>query len=219
MLRRAPLGQFASNVLSLIGVILVTTAGVSWLLTFPAYWRGEAGTAYIGILLFLILPGLFLLGLLLIDLAMTAGSISPKLPFIKEEAVEVLRRDYPDREAASREIAAAIENFCRTSYPQTYAADWALIKTAVNTVESLYAQNIFPEMKVTWSTYPNHLGHTDYPGCFRCHDGNHTSADGRTISNDCPTCHDLLAVSEKNPKILTEGMNPSPPLSTGGATK
>ena len=116
MLRRAPLGQFASNVLSLIGVILVTTAGVSWLLTFPAYWRGEAGTAYIGILLFLILPGLFLLGLLLIDLAMTAGSISPKLPFIKKEAFEVLRRDYPDREAASREIAAAIENFYRTSY-------------------------------------------------------------------------------------------------------
>jgi len=155
-----------------------------------------------------------------VDQAMTQGSISPKLPFIKKEAVEVLRRNYPDRDTGTREIAASIDNFYRTSYPQTYAADSALIKTAIGTVQSLYQQNIFPDMKVTWGTYPNNLGHTDYPGCFRCHDGNHTSADGRTISNDCATCHDLLAVSEKNPKVLTElGMNPSPTPSAGGATK
>ena len=155
-----------------------------------------------------------------LDLAMTQGSISPTLPFIKKEAIEVLRRNYPDRATANREIAASLEKFYRTSYPQTYAADSALIKNAIGTVQSLYEQNIFPDMKITWGTYPNNLGHTDYPGCFRCHDGNHTSADGRTISNDCATCHDLLAVSEKNPKILTElGMNPSPLPSAGGATK
>jgi hypothetical protein len=155
-----------------------------------------------------------------VDLAMTQGGISPKLPFIKKEAIRVLRKDYPDRATATREIAASIENFYRTSYPLNYAADSALIKTAVSTVQSLYEQNIFPDMKITWGTYPNNLGHTDYPGCFRCHDGNHTSAGGRSISNDCATCHDLLAVSEKNPKILTElGMNPSPTPSAGGATK
>jgi hypothetical protein len=92
------------------------------------------------------------------------------------------------------------------------------LKNATAAVQSIYAQNIFPEMKITWGTYPNNLGHTDFPGCFRCHDGNHASADGRTISNDCATCHDLLAVSEKNPKILTDlGMNPPPTGSTGGA--
>ena len=155
-----------------------------------------------------------------IDLAMSQGSISPKLPFIKKKAVEVLRQDYPDQTTASRNIAASIENFYRTSYPQSFQADSALIKTAIGTLQSLYKQNIFPDMKITWGTYPNNLGHTDYPGCFRCHDGNHTSADGRTISNDCATCHDLLAVSETNPKILTElGMNPSPTPPAGGATK
>jgi Cytochrome c7 and related cytochrome c len=155
-----------------------------------------------------------------LDLAMSQGSISPKLPFIKKEAIEVLRRNYPDRDTGAREIAASIENFYRTSYPQTYGADSALIKSAISTVQSLYAQNIFPDMKITWGTYPNNLGHTDYPGCFRCHDGNHTSADGRTISNDCATCHDLLAVSEKNPKILTDlGMSPPTPLPIRDATK
>jgi hypothetical protein len=48
------------------------------------------------------------------------------------------------------------------------------------------------------------LGHNDFPGCFRCHDGSHTSADGQTISNDCTACHNLLAVQEENPKILTD---------------
>jgi hypothetical protein len=48
------------------------------------------------------------------------------------------------------------------------------------------------------------LGHNDFPGCFRCHDGSHTSADGQTISNDCSACHNLLAMQEENPKVLTD---------------
>jgi hypothetical protein len=48
----------------------------------------------------------------------------------------------------------------------------------------------------------------DFPGCFRCHDGDHVSKDGRAIPNDCATCHNLLAVDEKNPKILSDlGVN------------
>lgn len=155
-----------------------------------------------------------------VDAALNQGTISPKLPYIRKLAVEALRRNYTDR-AAAREIAASLENFYRTRYPQIYAADSIQLKAAIAAVESLYRQNVFPEMKITWGTYPNNLGHTDFPGCFRCHDGNHTSADGRTISNDCATCHDLLAVSEKDPKILTElGMNSSPLVATaGGANK
>ena len=33
-------------------------------------------------------------------------------------------------------------------------------------------------MKVTWGTHPNHIGHMNYPGCFRCHDGGHAAKDG-----------------------------------------
>jgi hypothetical protein len=39
-------------------------------------------------------------------------------------------------------------------------------------------------------------------GCFRCHDEQHTTADGKTISQDCSTCHSLLAQEEKDPEIL-----------------
>ncbi|HEX6894131.1 MAG TPA: NapC/NirT family cytochrome c [Bryobacteraceae bacterium] len=154
-----------------------------------------------------------------LDQALQQGSISPALPFIKKQAMEALKREYPDQATAERQIAAALDGFYRTAYPQIYAAKQEALKNSIAAVQAIYAQNIFPEMKIKWGTYPNNLGHTDFPGCFRCHDGNHTSADGRTITNDCATCHDLLAVGEKNPKILTElGINPPAQHSTGGAT-
>ncbi len=62
----------------------------------------------------------------------------------------------------------------------------------------------FRFMKMSWGVNPNHLGHNDFPGCFRCHDGSHTSADGRTISNDCTACHNLLAVQDEHPKIPSD---------------
>jgi hypothetical protein len=65
-------------------------------------------------------------------------------------------------------------------------------------------RNVFPDMKVSWGTYPNNLGHQDFPGCFRCHDGSHSAADGRSIPNDCDTCHKVLAMEEQNPKVLAD---------------
>jgi hypothetical protein len=59
-------------------------------------------------------------------------------------------------------------------------------------------------MKVTWGTYPNNLGHSDFTGCFRCHDDAHSSPDGKKITQDCNTCHRLLAMEEAAPKILTD---------------
>ena len=69
---------------------------------------------------------------------------------------------------------------------------------------------MFPDLKVTWGTYPNNLGHTDYPGCFRCHDEAHLTADKKTISQDCSLCHQPVAVDEASPDILkTLELNPT----------
>jgi hypothetical protein len=68
---------------------------------------------------------------------------------------------------------------------------------------AIYNRNVFPDLKVTWGTYTNSLGHTDSPGCFRCHDGSHSTADGkRSIGQDCGACHQLLAVGQPAPDIL-----------------
>ncbi|HML17574.1 MAG TPA: NapC/NirT family cytochrome c [Bryobacteraceae bacterium] len=136
-----------------------------------------------------------------LDSAIDNGRINPKLPSIKKESIAVLRRDYADRDTASREIATSLTQFYQTKYPQSDPQD---LKNAVDAVKAIYLQNVFPEMKVSWGTYPNNIGHMDFPGCFRCHDGNHVSSDGQVIPNDCATCHDLLAMDEKNPKVLSD---------------
>jgi hypothetical protein len=64
----------------------------------------------------------------------------------------------------------------------------ALVEAAIRGTQDVWESNVFPRMKVTWGTYPNHLGHVETPGCFRCHD-DRASADGRTISQDCELCH------------------------------
>lgn len=139
-----------------------------------------------------------------VDQSMGEGRISPELPFIKKKAVEALKADYRDRATAARAIAASLADFYRTNYPDVYAQHRALVETAAQQVQAIYLRNVFPQMNITWGTYPNNIGHEDFLGCFRCHDGSHVSADGRTINNDCSACHNILAMEEAYPKILTE---------------
>jgi hypothetical protein len=132
-----------------------------------------------------------------VDLAMDAGVISPALSFIKKVAVEALRKEYKSQAEADAGIAGTIEGHYKTGDP-------ALVARAARAVVAIYDRNVFPNMHIAWGAYPNNLGHMDFPGCFRCHDGSHTSADGRTIPNDCDTCHKTLAMDEANPKVLTD---------------
>ncbi len=139
-----------------------------------------------------------------VDQAITGHAISTELPFIKKKAVEVLKVSYPDRETAQKQIPLAIEDFYKASYPAVYQQHRDLVAQAGQSVLAIYLRNVFPEMKLTWGTHPNNLGHEDFPGCFRCHDGMHTAADGRSIEADCNTCHVLLAQDEKDPKVLKD---------------
>lgn len=139
-----------------------------------------------------------------VDEAMAANRISPELPFSKKKSVELLRTEYPDRESAARRITSSFTDFYRTKYPDTYQTHRALVETSGEAVSQIYLRNVFPNMKITWGTYPNNLGHEDFLGCFRCHDGNHKSADGKLISDDCEACHSLLAQEESNPKVLAD---------------
>jgi hypothetical protein len=139
-----------------------------------------------------------------VDKAMGDGRISTKLPYVKREAVAALKATYADRETASRKIPAALGDFYRTKYPSVYQNDRAAVEAASEQVKAIYLRNIFPEMNVTWGVHPNNIGHEDFLGCFRCHDGKHKSSDGRVIADDCESCHQVLALEEENPKILAD---------------
>jgi hypothetical protein len=139
-----------------------------------------------------------------VDEAMAAGRISATLPFIKKQSVAALRGEYSDQAAASDRIPKAIADFYRAKYPQVYQNQRAQVETAAEQVKAIFLRNVFPEMRLTWGTHPNNIGHDDFLGCFRCHDGKHKSSDGRIINDDCAACHQVLAMEEKDPKVLAD---------------
>jgi hypothetical protein len=133
---------------------------------------------------------------------MAEGSPSAALPFVHRQGLALLKADYASPEEATAKIASGLESFYQAQYPAVWSAQRAQIDQAAKALAAIYNENVYPYMKVTWGTHPNNIGHMDSPGCFRCHDGSHNAKDGKSITNDCTVCHNLLAVDEPNPKQL-----------------
>ena len=139
-----------------------------------------------------------------LDRAMEEGGISPELPWVHKEGLKLLNATYATETEASTQIPMQLAAFYQAQHPDVMASKSALVKSAGEELVTLYSQNVFPFMKVTWGTHPNHIGHMSYPGCFRCHDGSHTARNGATILQDCSVCHNLLAVDEAKPQVLSD---------------
>jgi len=121
-----------------------------------------------------------------VNLAMALGEIDRTLPSIKANVIAALTEEYATETDAVESIA--------TKLAETYK-DEPRIRKVIDVAQRIYRDNFFPEMKASWKVYPDNIGHKDWPGCFRCHDGKHTTADGKdTIkANDCNACHTILS--------------------------
>lgn len=136
------------------------------------------------------------------DGAIVSGRIPANLPFIKKTGLELLQKPYANAADAGVRIAANLNDFYRQNYPDIFAHRSNDIQSAARGLAEIYNGNVFPEFKVTWGTYPNNLGHVDYPGCFRCHDGSHVTTANDAITQDCAACHNAIAVEESSPEVL-----------------
>ncbi|HUF47417.1 MAG TPA: NapC/NirT family cytochrome c [Vicinamibacterales bacterium] len=124
-----------------------------------------------------------------VDRAISRGEIAASLPYIKREATAVIQGEYPSHAAATDAIAARLRAFYREQYNEVYMGRRQEVERAVLVTQRLYQRNVFPSMNVTFGSYPNNIGHMDFPGCFRCHDESHRTTDGLTIRQDCELCH------------------------------
>jgi hypothetical protein len=144
-----------------------------------------------------------------IDQLMSAGRIDPGLPFMKREGVRILEEaEYDSHDAARIGISDSLHAFYGQTYPDVLAQNAVAVTAAADALGDIYSWNVFPHMKVRWDTYPDHSGHPpvrsrqDAPGCFRCHNRDHQTADGERISRSCDLCHTVLAQGEEDPEIL-----------------
>ena len=146
-----------------------------------------------------------------VDLALEEGRIDRSLPYIRREGLRIItEKEYASHAEARDGIAAAVKAFYVQNYPDL--AGTPAVEQAGKALGDAYAWNNFPHMKVKWNTYPNHVGHQESPGCFRCHDNKHKTDDGAKIGKKCSTCHNIVAEEESDSPLLQElGLQEAPP--------
>ncbi len=129
------------------------------------------------------------------------------LPYAKREMVAALVRPYKSHEDGAKAIAKMLNNYYQSKHPQVASGRAGDVKKLIAQTQRIFRHSFFPDMRVTWRTYANNVGHLMFAGCFRCHDGKHVSADGKVISRNCSACHVFLEranPSETQP-LLREG--------------
>ncbi len=142
-----------------------------------------------------------------IDKAMSAGLIDRTLPFVKRESLRVIDAEYDSHELARVAITDGLTQFYADNYPEIAGEEPEAITTAADALGDIYSVNVFPQMQVWWNTYPNHIGHEQSPGCYRCHNKRMRTPEREKLTYECDTCHVLLAEEEEDPEIMST-LNP-----------
>jgi hypothetical protein len=154
-----------------------------------------------------------------VDQSMLARRLDVSLPFLKQTAIAALTASYKTTDEAMQGIATQVHGFYAGRYSDLENTKGLEIQNAITELQRIYRNTTFPEMKLDWRTHNNNIGHFYFSGCFRCHDGNHKSADGKVIKKDCDTCHTVLSQQEgENKPLASEGMPFQHPVDLGDLT-
>ena len=155
-----------------------------------------------------------------VDDAIATDRIDRSLPFAKRRADELV--------AAADKISGPYEERLKTIDKLiTDSAAKAAVKPEQKNAEVKFEQAIreillastFEAKGVTWQSFPQHTGHKDFAGCFRCHDGKHFDEQNNAIRLQCTLCHDLPQVTREKGKgsvASTVAAGVSPPESHEG---
>ncbi len=130
-----------------------------------------------------------------VNKALLEGEIDPSVPEIKVVLVELLGMEYETTEEALQSIDSEMHSI----YDEMVVEDAALeqpVNQAIEAAKQIYQTNFFPEQGADWTNYPTHIGHYEFPGCYRCHDDQHKTASGKIVSNDCNLCHTITRQGE-----------------------
>lgn len=137
-----------------------------------------------------------------VDEALSKGLISSDLPYVREQSVSLLGERYASIPEANKGLTK-LADFYAQNYPELATTQSAVIQEAIQTLQDMYVQMVFPEQKLDWETHPNNLGHKDSPGCFRCHDGKHLTGSEQAIRLECNLCHSAPVTSDNNTLVTT----------------
>jgi hypothetical protein len=135
----------------------------------------------------------------LVDDALEEGRIDRNLPSIKARSDAIIQKaagiSGPEDDRAvtfAALIAAAAPQGEQSAKVKAAEQGFAAEMKRILLLSSFAAKDI------TWKTFPNNVGHKDFPGCFRCHDGKHMNDKGEAVRLQCTLCHALPQVVAEN---------------------
>ena len=136
----------------------------------------------------------------MVDEAIALGRIDRSLPSAKARAVALIEQA-SKLSGMPEALAPQIDKLIADAAPKDAPQDKqeAERKFAAEMKKILLASS-FSRSDFNWKSFPNHTGHSDFPGCFRCHDGKHLNEKGEAIRLQCTLCHDLPQVKREGGK-------------------
>jgi len=156
------------------------------------------------------------------DKAMLTGAVSKSIPFFKKVAMGILRETFSDKDTALMKIEETLTSYYKSDFNEYYEKNKDLVNNSVASVLKAFSQNTFPKLKVTYDNYPEHIGHLESDGCFRCHNDSFKSDNGRTITRDCNLCHTIVGQGTQGTMQYTsirENLDFQHPVDIGTAWK
>lgn len=148
---------------------------------------------------------------------MKFGKIDKSIPYIKSVAVQTLESGHISQEHSLKDINDAVLGYYRSHYPEVVTTKYNSLIKSIKSMNTIFKNNYFPNMKVSWRKYPNNIGHLYSKGCFRCHDNKHVSPEGKVLGSDCNICHTI--VSQQPPGQEIQNGTDLPFVHPGGMDK
>jgi hypothetical protein len=152
----------------------------------------------------------------LVDEAIAAGKIDRSLPNAKARAVALIE-ETSKLTGPHKEMGARIEKLIADAAPKGEMKPemQAKEKQFQAVMKQILVDSTFSHEGLSWQSFPNHAGHKDFPGCFRCHDGKHLNEKGEAIRLQCTLCHNLPQVEREGgkgtvPSTVSAGLTPPP---------
>ncbi|NQU29193.1 MAG: NapC/NirT family cytochrome c [Anaerolineae bacterium] len=140
------------------------------------------------------------------DAVLTRMVVDSKIPNIHNKGVDVLSGDYATQEEGLAGIAS-LTDYYKENHSDYYVANKGKIETAVEEIQQVYTDSVFIEQEVDWDSHASNMGHTNTPGCFRCHDGKHLNEKAEAVRLECNLCHSIPVVVGPNDFLANINMN------------
>ncbi len=148
----------------------------------------------------------------LVDEAIATGRIDRSLPKAKARALALIEQAQK-LTGPHKEMGAKLEKLIAEAAPKGEPTEAE--KKFRAAMKQILVDSSFSHPGLSWASFPNHGGHKDFPGCFRCHDGKHLNEKGEAIRLQCTLCHNLPQVEREGgkgsvPSTVAAGLTPPP---------